>query len=259
MGLLKMGKPIVVTGAAAGMGAAAAQILRERGHDVIGVDIDACDLVADLSEPSGRETLRRGIERLAPGGISGIIACAGVQANRDPRLVVSVNYFGAVATCNLLKPMLDLNARPRVVLVASNATLQQEDPATFKACLAHDEVAARAAADANPLAAYISSKKALVQWMRLEAVKPEWAGLNIALNTVCPGVTLTRMTTPLLETEKGRMLLKKFSPTPRPDYADPRELGEVMAFLATMEGSFLMGQVIYVDGGAEALTRPNLV
>ena len=254
-----MGKPIVVTGAAAGMGAATAQILRERGHAVIGVDVDHCDLVADLSTDSGREDMRKGVERLAPGGISGIIACAGVQANRDPRLVVSVNYFGAVATCTLLKPLLDLNARPRVVLVASNAVLQQEDPAIYNACLANNETAARAAADENPLAAYISSKKALVQWMRFEAVKPEWAGLSIALNTVCPGITLTRMSTGLLETEKGRMLLKKLSPTPRPEYADPRELGEIMAFLATMEGSFLMGQVIYVDGGAEALTRPNLV
>lgn len=254
-----MGKPVVVTGAAAGMGAAAAQILRQRGHEVIGVDIDACDLVADLSNETGREVLRGGVERLAPDGISGIIACAGVQANLDPRLVVSVNYFGAVATCTRLKPLLDLKARPRVVLVASNAVLQQEDPAIYKACLASDEMTARAAAEDNPFAAYISSKKALAQWMRYEAVKPEWAGRNIALNAVCPGVTLTRMTTSLLETEKGRALLKKISPTPRPDYADPRELGEVMAFLATMEGSFLMGQVIYVDGGAEALTRPNLI
>lgn len=43
-------KTYVVTGAASGIGAATAELIRERGHKVISVDLRDADVVADLSD-----------------------------------------------------------------------------------------------------------------------------------------------------------------------------------------------------------------
>lgn len=47
----------VVTGAASGIGAATAELIRERGHKVIGVDLRDADVTADLSD--SRRTAKR--------------------------------------------------------------------------------------------------------------------------------------------------------------------------------------------------------
>ena len=36
-------------------------------------------------------------------------------------------------------------------------------------------------------------------------------------------------------------------------------VAEVAAFLAEMEGSYLLGQILFIDGGTEALLRPTAV
>lgn len=46
----------VVTGAASGIGAAATELIRERGHKVIGVDLRDTDVATDLSTQEGRKS-----------------------------------------------------------------------------------------------------------------------------------------------------------------------------------------------------------
>ena len=52
-----MSRTYVVTGAASGIGKATRELLLERGHTVIGVDIRDADVTVDLSTAEGRACL----------------------------------------------------------------------------------------------------------------------------------------------------------------------------------------------------------
>ena len=62
----------------------------------------------------------------------------------DP-LTIKVNYFGAVATLEGLRPLLAAGTDPRAVVISSVASLHPSDPAIVDAALAGDEAAAVAA------------------------------------------------------------------------------------------------------------------
>ena len=71
-------KVYAMTGGATGIGAALRQQLADAGHRVISVDIREGDIVADLSAAAGREAALAGVRALAPEGLDGFIACAGL-------------------------------------------------------------------------------------------------------------------------------------------------------------------------------------
>ena len=90
------GRTVVVTGSVAGIGAATRAYLEACGTRVIGVDLRDAEIEADLATATGREAMVSAVRTLAPRGIDGIVANAGV--NREDALTIRVNYFGAVAT-----------------------------------------------------------------------------------------------------------------------------------------------------------------
>ena len=99
---------VAVTGAASGIGAACRTRLEATGHRVIGVDIHASDVVADLGTEAGRDEAIRVITEICGGSLAGIITCAGLAGspNRPGSLVASVNYFGTVDLLVGLRPLL---------------------------------------------------------------------------------------------------------------------------------------------------------
>jgi NAD(P)-dependent dehydrogenase (short-subunit alcohol dehydrogenase family) len=107
--------------------------------------------------------------------------------------------------------------------------------------------------------AYASSKRGVAFWMRREATGARWAGAGIPLNGVAPGTVKTPMTLPLLGTEEGRAILAASTPIAVPDYADPRDLAETLAFLLTMETRYIVGQLLFADGGTDALMRATAI
>lgn len=247
-----MTRPIIVTGSASGIGAATMAWLAARGHAKIGIDVAGGDVRVDLGNMRGRNAMHSQVATMAPDGIAAIVACAGV-ASGDAGRVVAVNYFGAVATAELLRPLLAGADRPRVVVVASTAMLLPSDAATVAACLAAREDEAVDRARQAPDCAYTSSKLALNEWMRRSAISLDWAGQGIALNAVAPGGVKTPMTAPLLATEEGREIMRRTTPTAASDYGQPADLAEVIGFLATMETRYLLGHTIFVDGGTQVL------
>lgn len=254
-----MSYPIVITGAASGIGAASAALLRSRGEAVIGVDLNGCEVSADLSTEAGQVEMAAAVEALAPDGIRAVIACAGTANIQRPDLVVRLNHFGAVATLVNLRPLLERTGRGRGVLVGSSAALLDVDEETVEACLADNEQRAVAAAEAEPMKSYSSSKKAVSLWMRQTAVKLEWAGRGIALNAVAPGTVRTPMTAPILATEEGRAMLKLSTPIATPDYGEPTDIAELLAFLAMLETAYVTGNIIFADGGTNVMLRPNTI
>ncbi|MEO7383858.1 MAG: SDR family oxidoreductase [Novosphingobium sp.] len=250
-----MARTIVISGAASGIGKATADLSRAAGDVVIGVDLANADINADLGTPEGRAKMIAEVHAQAPDGIDGLLAGAGIS--RTDSISVAVNYFGAIATLDGLRPLLAKSASPRAVAICSTAGFLQGNDAVVEACLTGIEATARAQCDAAPTSAYLDSKKALSLWLRKTAVAPEWAGSGILLNGVGPGVVLTPMSMPLFDDPDMVEAIRGSNPIAVKNYAQPGELAEVIRFLLTFENHYLLGQVIFVDGGTDALLRPT--
>jgi NAD(P)-dependent dehydrogenase (short-subunit alcohol dehydrogenase family) len=250
------GTPVcLVTGAASGIGAATRASLTAGGWRVIGVDLRDADIRADLGTPAGRETLLREAEMLADGALNAVVACAGVLGRGADTL--SVNYFGTIATLEGLRPLLAACSGARAVAVGSVAAyFPDADEALVARLLACNEDAARkAAAGREELAIYASSKRALARWCRAAAVSPDWAGAGILLNVVAPGLVETAMNRETFSDPKRRAQIAAFMPAPLGRHAQPAEIAALIGFLVSPANSYMAGQVIYCDGGQEALQR----
>ncbi|QSR24991.1 short-chain dehydrogenase [Nocardioides aromaticivorans] len=251
-------RTVVVTGAASGIGATTASLLRSRGDRVIGVDLRDVDVCADLSTAAGRSAAVAGVaELVGPDALDGLVTCAGLSRAGAPQ--VSVNYFGTVDLVLGLQPLLARSAAPRVALVSSISSTQPHDPALVEACLAGTEATAlelaeAAVADGRPHEIYASTKAALNRWLRRAAVSPEFAGAGIAVNAVAPGVVLTPMTEELVSNPQWKSVMDAAVPMPLNGYAPPEAIAHALLWLLAPENTHMAGQVVFVDGGAEALT-----
>ncbi|MEW2359748.1 SDR family oxidoreductase [Spirillospora sp. NPDC029432] len=253
-----MTRIIAVSGAASGIGAALAEALRSGGDRVIGVDLKNTEVTADLSVPEGREAAVRGVLDAAGGRLDAVVACAGVSAP-DP-VTIKVNYYGVVGLLEGLRPALAAAPAPRAAVVGSISGTQPLDPAVVAACLEGTEdeavrLAEEAVARRHGGLLYPSSKSALARWMRAAAVSPEWAGAGIPLNAVAPGVVLTAMTAPLFEDPAMVKVMNEAVPMPLNGHAGPEVIADALRWLVSPGNSHMAGQVIYVDGGAEATLR----
>ena len=249
----------LVTGGASGIGEAVVDALRARGDRVITVDLHRADIIADLSTEAGRRSLAEQARKLAPDGLDLLVACAGV-AIAPPSLIIALNYFGAVATLELLRPLLAMRSGSSAIPIVSTASLMPFNEAAVDACLIGDESDAILKMQANDGAgAYATSKRALALWIRRESVKPTWAGSSIFLNGVAPGTIYSPMTEPMLATKEGRDNMKRLSPLAVPDYGQPSAIAEAVLALSGLRSGYVLGQLLFVDGGSSAILRPDLI
>jgi len=95
---------------------------------------------------------------------------------------------------------------------------------------------------------YACAKHGVVGLTRTMALS--YAKRNIRVNAVCPGYVKTGITGFLYaHPERSRRLISEELRVPMDRWGEPREIGSVVAFLASDAASFITGQPIIVDGG----------
>jgi len=253
-----MARTYVVTGVASGIGQATRRLLEDQGHRVVGIDLHQAEIEVDLGSPDARAQLRARVIRAGADSLDGIVAVAGVL---DPTsLAVRVNYFGAIATLEELRPLLLNSAAPRAALVASFSALQPVDSELVTAMERGDEPAAIASADALVAAGhggliYASTKRAIAEWVRTNSIASSWAGAHIPLNAVGPGIVTTPMTATILSDADARAAMERRVPMPLNGPSGPEPIAALLAFLTSELNTHITGQVVFIDGGADASIR----
>lgn len=78
----------------------------------------------------------------------------------------------------------------------------------------------------------------------------EWGKYGVRVNALASGFILTDLTKKLWENSGMQKWERRNTPLERLGY--PRDLAGTVLFLASPVSSFMMGQVLYVDGGFTA-------
>lgn len=90
---------------------------------------------------------------------------------------------------------------------------------------------------------YAASKAGLIGLTK--SVAKEFASRNILANVIAPGYIVTEMTQAMTPEAQAAMS----SQIPLDRLGDPRDVANVVAFLASEHAGYITGQVIVVDGG----------
>jgi len=247
----------LVTGSASGIGAAARVHLERAGWRVIGVNRRGDDVAADLAQPAGRAKAIEALTGLLDGRLDAVIAGAGV--NGPTEAIVQCNYFGTVAVLEGVRPLLSAAPSPAAIVVGSVAAVHDTDRHLVDVCLDGDEERAVGLATTQTVpSVYAATRRALVRWMRRTALAPDWVGSGIRLNMVAFGLVDTPMIHDALLDEQRRSALQSMSPMPLCGPASADEAGSLLALMLHPALRSVTGQVLFADGGAEAVLRGEL-
>jgi len=250
---------VAISGCATGIGAAVRSRLEAAGDAVVGIDLRGAEIEADLSTADGRRAAVAAVQDHYGGCLDRLVLCAGLGGHvKDHARIASVNYFGVTELLDGLLPSLRQGEAPAAVAIASNSaqlTPEIADWPLVEALLSEDEPHARSVADeSSGQMVYIASKNAVGRAVRRRAT--EWGKAGVRVNAVAPGTTQT----PLLEgglAEPGAGHAIRSFPVPLGRWAAPDEIASVIVFLLGPEAAFVHGAVWYVDGGSDAMTRPD--
>jgi NAD(P)-dependent dehydrogenase (short-subunit alcohol dehydrogenase family) len=240
--------PVVVTGAASGIGAATVERLQAGGRAVIGLDRQparGCPTVlCDLSRP---ETLDAAVAEL-PAELGGLANVAGVPGTFPAELVLRVNVLGLR---HLTEAIVDrLVPGSAVVNVASVAAVRDPAPRELVAqLLATDGFDAGLAwCLDHPLdapSAYRFSKQVLIEWTLQAAVA--WRGRGLRVVSVSPGVVDTPILPDFRASMGDRAIDAATAEAGR--LAEPDDIAPVISFLLSPDARWVNGVDLRVDGG----------
>jgi 3-oxoacyl-[acyl-carrier protein] reductase len=240
------GKVAVVTGSTRGIGAAIAALLAEHGAAVV---------------ISGRaaDPVQRAVERLQAHGASalGVVADVGrredadrlVEAARERfgRLDVLVNNAGITRDGLLIRMrdddwdrVLETNLRGAFLMTRAAAKLMVRLRNGGRIV----NIASTAGAMGNAGQANYSAAKAGLVGLTKSSAR-ELAHWNILVNAVAPGLVDTDMAAAIPAPAREALLAQ----VPLGRIGTPREVAEMVGFLAGDGAAYVTGQVFHVNGG----------
>jgi 2-hydroxycyclohexanecarboxyl-CoA dehydrogenase len=236
-------KIAIVTGAGQGIGRGIAEKLAAEGATVIVTDVNEVTAKETAAAVNGvgiqtDVTSRQSVDAMVAqvhrqfGRIDVLVNNAGWDkakpfVDSDPAdwdRVVAINLYGVLHTCHAVLPIMVEQGSGSVVNLASDA----------------------GRVGSSGEAVYSAAKGGVIAFTK--AVARESARHGINANAVCPGPTDTALFASMGgDNPKLREALTKAIPLRR--LAQPADLANVVAFLASDEASYVTGQTVSVSGG----------
>jgi NAD(P)-dependent dehydrogenase (short-subunit alcohol dehydrogenase family) len=250
-------RTVAVTGSASGIGAAVTRRLERSGLRVIGIDLHDAQVNADLSGPEGRSQALTALTELSGARLDGAVLCAGIGPQVTPTdLISSVNFFGALTVLDGMLGLLTEGEAPAAVVVSSNsAGITPPNEELLRLLLDGDEDKASSwATGLDGPTVYGMSKLALTRAMRRRV--GTWGKAGVRLNAVAPGPVDTPLLAGGLEDPVLGPLIEAL-PIPMGRRANAPEIAAAIGFLLDPANSYVHGSVLFVDGGSDALLRPD--
>lgn len=238
----------IVTGAAAGIGRACAEVLASAGARVVSASLPGDDPEAAAAEARARgleieafpcdvtdeaqlqELVRHVVERY--GRIDTVFCNAGVALDTGPH---------TTGTDAQLDRMFDIHVRS-VIKLANLAlpVMAEHGGGSFIIMSSLSGVRGN-----RILGQYGVTKAANAQLARNLAV--QWGPQNIRVNSLSPGVIATEFAKPI--TDDPAAAAVRLEKTPLRRFGEPAHVAGTVLWLASPAGSFTSGQNIIVDGG----------
>ena len=235
----------IITGGAQGIGYACAESICESGARIVLADINT-DGVAKAAETLGNGTVgitcdMRGQKQVDAlfdqieaeiGAASILVNNAGI-AHSAPFLETTLDQFQSVIDVNLTGTFQAIQ-RAAKAMVSKRIEGAIVNMSSINAQVAIPSIAA-----------YCASKGGVMQLTKAAALA--LAPHNIRVNAVGPGSIDTAMMASVNDNPDAMKMV--MSRTPLKRIGSPREIGDVVAFLASDKASYITGETIYVDGG----------
>jgi 3-oxoacyl-[acyl-carrier protein] reductase len=228
---------IVITGAASGIGKAAAQLIASRGGTVIALDLNKDGLTGseysyqlDISDQVAVFKVIADIQSKHK-RIDALINCAGYPGPTsefvenikwpDFEKVIAVNLYGAIWLTQAVLPIMKSQKYGRIAQVASIA-----------------------GKEGNPkMSPYNTSKSGLIGFVK--GIAKEVATSGITVNALAPAV----IKTPINENTSQELLDYMIAKIPAGRLGEADEVAEILAFMASKACSFTTGFTFDISGG----------
>lgn len=247
------GKKIVVTGAGSGIGQATSEKCAAEGAQLICVDLkrdSAQSVVESIRRTGGQAVAVSGDLRqeadcteifkqaaAAFGGVDVLFNNAGICLPGDAGPIeTSLADWNATIATNLTSVFLCCKAGLPYLLASGNGVIINN--ASIVAMVG----------SAFPQIAYTAAKGGVLAMTREIAIM--YARRKLRSVAICPGPTATPLVKAFLADDAAWKLRRPYLPMGR--LADPTEIANVVAFLASDEASFVNGAAYPVDGGLTA-------
>jgi gluconate 5-dehydrogenase len=228
-GFARHGAAVAIAGPSFDKAAQLAAAIRDAGGDALAFEIDA-RLTASIAA-----TTQAVADAL--GGIDILVNCVGIQ-REQALLDVTEEAFDAVYATNLKSAMFLAQAVAKVQIAAAGGGRH------IHLLSVRSQLALRD----RGYSAYCASKGGLLMLVKQHAM--ELAPHNITVNGVAPTFIQSDRIRPHLERAAFRDFILQRNPLNR--IGDPVEVVGPVIALAASAGSYVTGQVLFVDGGVTA-------